>query len=151
MGEFIIGLLLFLWLIGHLNSESNKPKDLYDPSDYKWEPPRDFHSEEIAKTYRDNKAEEKAELAIIQKKYKEHILSTKWYKIRENRKKQDSYACVICGATDDLNVHHITYKHLGYEPLKDLRTLCSDCHTDIHEQVGYPQTTDCYKTKVFWK
>jgi predicted HNH restriction endonuclease len=29
-------------------------------------------------------------------------------------------------------VHHMTYDHLGNEPLADLMGLCPDCHKEVH-------------------
>src|SRR5262245_61195909 len=31
-----------------------------------------------------------------------------------------------------LNVHHVDYSHLGYEPDDDLECLCRACHIDAH-------------------
>jgi hypothetical protein len=34
--------------------------------------------------------------------------------------------------THPLTVHHITYEHVCNEPIKDLQTVCFDCHKKIH-------------------
>lgn len=42
--------------------------------------------------------------------------------------------CEQCGYKNDLQVHHITYKHLGLEIfyLEDLQLLCDGCHRKVH-------------------
>lgn len=48
-------------------------------------------------------------------------------------------ACELCGITrteeDDwvkFHVHHLTYKHVGYELDTDLMLLCAPCHNLVH-------------------
>ncbi len=36
--------------------------------------------------------------------------------------------CERCGNVHNLQIHHITYKHLYREPLSDLQVLCGTCH-----------------------
>lgn len=51
-----------------------------------------------------------------------------WQAIREAILKRDQKRCVECESEDDLHVHHITYKHKGYEFPEELVTLCQGCH-----------------------
>ena len=37
------------------------------------------------------------------------------------------------------------------EPLDDLRSICRSCHTKLHEELGYPNSTKDYEIKLFWK
>lgn len=77
--------------------------------------------------------------------YKYHYLnSSPWKQLRKSVLERDNYCCVICKSTYDLNVHHLSYKNLGNEPISDLVTLCSSCHTDRHEILGIPQTVEEY-------
>lgn len=46
-----------------------------------------------------------------------------------------NHKCALCQSKDKLNVHHITYRHLYYEPLADLILLCKPCHTLLHNLV----------------
>lgn len=65
--------------------------------------------------------------------YSEYLQSSHWRKVREQRKAYDEYKCYLCGSTDELNVHHISYKNLGRENINnDLVTLCRDCHQLVH-------------------
>ena len=65
--------------------------------------------------------------------YRQYLKSARWRQKREARKSQDGYRCVRCGSDERLEVHHISYQRLGWEPLSDLRTLCHECHGEISE------------------
>lgn len=69
-----------------------------------------------------------------------------WDTKRLTRLKLDNYTCQSCGITEvPLHVHHLKdYDKLGDEDLNSLVSLCSDCHTFQHEQLGYPQTYQDY-------
>lgn len=42
--------------------------------------------------------------------------------------------CKACGKrSGPLMVHHMTYDHLGNEPLADLMGLCPECHREVHK------------------
>lgn len=46
---------------------------------------------------------------------------------------RDNWHCQNCGATENLQVHHIQSRsHLGDDSLENLITLCSGCHATIH-------------------
>lgn len=64
--------------------------------------------------------------------YDAYIKSDEWREIAAKRMKKDGYKCVMCGATINLCVHHLTYDNLGTEPLTDLITLCKKCHKNLH-------------------
>jgi hypothetical protein len=66
--------------------------------------------------------------------YNEYIKSPAWAAKRRQVLIRDNYRCFDCGTSTRLQVHHITYKHLGNEPLEDLITLCTDCHTQRHDE-----------------
>lgn len=45
----------------------------------------------------------------------------------------DNNRCCMCGTYNDLEVHHLHYRNLGREDIiKDLVTVCVDCHKKIH-------------------
>ena len=64
--------------------------------------------------------------------YKEYIVSPKWYEQREIAFKRDGYKCRMCGATENLEGHHIGYELMGtdYDYL-EVQTLCHSCHTKV--------------------
>lgn len=37
-------------------------------------------------------------------------------------------ACEKCGSQRNLQIHHISYKHLYHEPLDELQIVCGYCH-----------------------
>ena len=64
-----------------------------------------------------------------------YLNSTEWHKKRIERLKIDGWACVECGARENLHVHHINYDNIGNENVgEDLATLCRSCHEKIEEQ-----------------
>lgn len=72
------------------------------------------------------------------KEYEEYIKSNEWQETRQRIFKRDNYRCVKCGASKNLQVHHITYENLGVEKDADLVTLCEKCHNGTHN----PTTLD---------
>lgn len=73
-----------------------------------------------------------------------YLKSPKWRTIRDKRLHLDNYQCQLCETPHSLNVHHLHYRTLGHESFSDLVTLCQQCHTQRHEQLGYPQTVQQY-------
>ena len=67
----------------------------------------------------------------------EYMKSDKWSAKRELVLKRDCYKCCSCNNTSNLEVHHLTYKRLGNERLKDLAVVCRTCHQKIHDMYGY--------------
>ena len=64
--------------------------------------------------------------------YRQYLQSARWRAKREQRKAIDKWACVKCGETYGLQVHHLTYERRGRERMSDLVTLCEDCHRRVH-------------------
>ena len=69
--------------------------------------------------------------------YNIYIHSDAWKQKRQQRLDLDNHTCQMCGATDKLEVHHITYDTLGFERMEDLITLCEKCHTKVHSAQSY--------------
>ena len=60
-----------------------------------------------------------------------------WEEKKKQRMQLDGFKCVMCGRSIDhcktLQVHHITYRNLGYENIRtDLCTVCGSCHKKLH-------------------
>jgi hypothetical protein len=47
------------------------------------------------------------------------------------------FKCAISSRNQKLHVHHLSYKHIGYESQNELRVLCPKCHRREHQI--YPQ------------
>lgn len=58
--------------------------------------------------------------------------SAKWKEISDECKRLSDYKCSMCGSTESLNAHHLTYERLGEELQEDLLCVCEECHKKIH-------------------
>lgn len=87
--------------------------------------------------------------AIFMLRKDAYLKSSIWSQKRNQILERDYYACTSCGRHTSLNVHHIRYTNIFNEQPADLLTLCSDCHTALHDRVGYPSTYEDYMTKEY--
>jgi len=79
--------------------------------------------------------------------YKEYIgngcpAHPHWEKARNYRYIFDGCRCVICHAELDeksFQTHHLTYERLGHERVRDVITLCNDCHENFHSVWKYAE------------
>lgn len=62
--------------------------------------------------------------------YEKYLFSDEWKILRAKRIKMDGGKCVICGRTENLQVHHLWYSEV--DTTDNLVTLCAICHHDIH-------------------
>lgn len=63
--------------------------------------------------------------------YSAYIVSKKWAEKRAQKLAEAGYCCQRCGLSQysvDLQVHHLTYKNFGHEPMEDLQVVCPECH-----------------------
>lgn len=63
--------------------------------------------------------------------YSEYLNSEHWKMMRESRLALDNYECQICGARNNLRVHHLFYN--DWDNIDSLLTVCDKCHSDIHK------------------
>lgn len=81
--------------------------------------------------------------------YKTYIASRAWtYKKLEMLTSKRSYSCYVCFNTENLHLHHKTYKRLKNEKLKDLMWLCSEHHNELHQlskDLSFEQMNNAYK------
>lgn len=66
--------------------------------------------------------------------YDWYIKSDIWKSKREWALNLLGRQCSVCGNRIGLEVHHLTYDHMGYELIGDLLVLCRDCHEAQHER-----------------
>jgi len=64
--------------------------------------------------------------------YEDYITSTRWEKRKAAYYANHERLCVACKCTEDIHLHHHTYKRLGNEMDDDLVPLCQDCHGQVH-------------------
>ncbi len=66
------------------------------------------------------------------KEYKDFLLSSIWIELKEKASKRENYKkCYVCGCQDNLELHHLSYKHLN--ELRNVRSVCRDHHQQIHD------------------
>jgi len=70
----------------------------------------------------------------MDERYKAYLESDWWKTTREKYIKSIGNKCECCGKPFDLQVHHLTYEHLGFERDYELKCLCRNCHQWIEEQ-----------------
>ena len=67
-------------------------------------------------------------------RYNEYLKSDWWKQTREKTIKRYGGKCFCCNKESDLQVHHLSYDHLGFEKENELICLCSGCHSWIEDQ-----------------
>lgn len=66
--------------------------------------------------------------------YKAYIKSPAWFAFRKAIVELRGYKCQLCQSIKDIDLHHMTYKRLGKEDLRDVLLVCRTCHTFIHTE-----------------
>ena len=64
--------------------------------------------------------------------YEAYLHSPHWMDTRRRYYESDRPQECICGAAEDLQLHHLTYERVGRERLEDLLPFCKGCHRLIH-------------------
>lgn len=62
----------------------------------------------------------------------EYLHSKHWRKTRNRALARSNFSCQQCGSHQRLQVHHLTYAHIGHELDSDLKVLCNNCHRKVH-------------------
>ena len=71
-----------------------------------------------------------------------YLRSNEWKQKKQIRLILDDNKCAKCGNTNNLQLHHINYSRLTHEDIiDDLVILCSECHLELHEKLGYDRST----------
>ena len=71
--------------------------------------------------------------------YVKHLMSEKWKQTKLTRLLIDDFKCQQCNkpiTAETSHCHHITYQNLGDEGMKDVVSVCPQCHNKIHEFHG---------------
>lgn len=76
--------------------------------------------------------------------YEIYLQSEDFNKIRQEVFERDGYKCIVCGSTENIVPHHLTYKNVYHEELRDLITLCSNCHAIHHNILNREREIDNY-------
>ena len=67
-----------------------------------------------------------------QEEYRRYLKTDHWKETRAEALKRGHYKCHDCGATANLQVHHLTYARRGHERQSDLVVVCDKCHKKRH-------------------
>ena len=63
--------------------------------------------------------------------YDRYIHSRKWKKRRFRALVLGGHKCALCNSKNELQVHHLSYEHLGKEKDYELQVLCHSCHQEV--------------------
>lgn len=66
--------------------------------------------------------------------YDRYLNSDEWRVRRDKAFERDSERCVLCHREGN-HVHHMTYRNIFNEDIRDLITVCTECHEYIHGRV----------------
>jgi Mrr N-terminal domain len=72
--------------------------------------------------------------------YQRYLQSSEWTRTRKAALARAGNACSLDAThTENLEVHHRSYEHLGAELTSDVLVLCHSCHQLHHKQYGRPR------------
>lgn len=69
---------------------------------------------------------------IVKSKYEIYLGSEQFADLRQKVLRRDHNKCRACGSTENLQVHHLSYRNIYHEELDDLVCLCRNCHAAFH-------------------
>jgi 5-methylcytosine-specific restriction endonuclease McrA len=72
------------------------------------------------------------------RRWEDHINSPEWRALRVRVLERAGGLCEGCRQAPAVQVHHLTYKHLGNELLWELVAVCDACHERAHREVKHP-------------
>jgi len=87
--------------------------------------------EDLNKVLIDVKSEETVQ-ELADMNYKKYLNSEYWSLVRKSMHEITGNKCEICGGSESLNIHHLSYENRGKETLDDLVCLCQRCHEVMH-------------------
>lgn len=65
--------------------------------------------------------------------YSAYLESGDWQERRRMVLERDNYVCQACRKARATHAHHLSYDHIGAEPLFELVAICRDCHERLTE------------------
>ena len=125
---FIIPILYIKFQDGSISlddlKKDSKPKRKHKPKQY-------ISDIEIPNTYQNKD--------FSRDTYVNHLMSEKWKQTKLTRLLIDDFKCKQCNkpiTAETSHCHHITYQNLGDEGMKNVVSVCPQCHNDIHKFYG---------------
>ena len=68
-------------------------------------------------------------------KYSAYLQSDHWRELKKEKARKRPTKCAICGATDQIDCHHVLYRNWFDVQTSDLRWLCRKCHDLVHQVI----------------
>lgn len=68
----------------------------------------------------------------IADRYRAYLMTDAWRSKRAKAIKRANGVCEGCGEARAVEVHHLSYAHLGDELLWELKAVCRSCHAKCH-------------------
>ena len=65
--------------------------------------------------------------------YEDYLKSDTWRILRKKRLQLDHFRCCYCGKVAKV-VHHLKYIYPKKDKLKNVRSMCNDCHEWWHKE-----------------
>ena len=66
--------------------------------------------------------------------YESYILSSAWQRKADRARERANHTCTLCGSEENLEIHHLSYRRMGWEFPADLQCLCRECHRKVHSK-----------------
>lgn len=79
---------------------------------------------------------EKPERISLDPEYQAYLRSTQWKQKRSRILAERGGKCEVCGESEKLSLHHLTYVRLYDELDSDLAVTCESCHAGFHGRWG---------------
>lgn len=98
---------------------------------------QDRHKAHIEIQMRGRDAERKRKDTEWWQWYKAYLQTTAWRLKRQAVMARANNWCEGCRAREAVQVHHLTYDHVGNEFLFELVAVCLDCHSRLHAEADY--------------
>lgn len=105
--------------------EANDAKPINESIELSWRDRANRRRQELYEQFRNNQGQAWWEA------YNLYLQSPRWRKKREAVIARD-VICQACRCRPAVQAHHLTYDHIGYEPLFELVGICVECHESLH-------------------
>jgi len=86
------------------------------------------------KPKKSRKVKGRPKVVIKQGEYNKYLRSGSWKKFRQTILDLRGRECQLCQSKHDIQVHHMSYKRVGNEDIRDVLVVCGECHSFIHSR-----------------
>ena len=88
--------------------------------------------------------------------YKNYLKGAHWQTTRQEFFRARRHKCRICKSSENISLHHRTYKRMGIESAINLVPLCQPCHDVLHHDPAlriftYPEREMIMKTSFKYR